>query len=235
MTASEILKKLAGLGSPGIKKTLLRHGAKEPLFGVKIEDLKRIQKMVKVDNALSLESYDTGNSDAMYLAGLIADPGRMTREDLQSWAEKATWSMISEYTVGWVAAESPYGFELALEWIDSSSEGIACSGWSTLATLACLKPDEELPLKKYRALLARVGKEIHQSRNLVRAGMNNFLIACGCGITSLTEQAMATARQIGKVNVDMGDTACKVPDALADIEKVQKAGRLGKKKNSARS
>ena len=70
MTASEILKKLARLGSPGIKKTLMRHGAKEPLFGVKIEDLKKIQKTIKSDYALSLQLYDTGNSDAMYLAGL---------------------------------------------------------------------------------------------------------------------------------------------------------------------
>src|SRR5688572_19420796 len=105
MTTPEILQKLEKLGSPSIKKTLLRHGAKEPLFGVKVADLKKIQKTIKFDYELSLELYDTGNSDAMYLAGLIADPDKMTKQDLQGWAEKATWTMISEYTVAQVAAE----------------------------------------------------------------------------------------------------------------------------------
>ncbi len=234
MTASEILKKLAKLGSPGIKKTLMRHGAKEPLFGVKIEDLKKIQKTIKTDHALALELYDTGNSDAMYLAGLIADPSRMTRENLQGWVEKASWAMISEYTVAGVAAESPYGFELAMKWIDSARDSTAASGWFILGNLARLKPDAELPLKEYRGLLARVGKEIHKSPNEVRYAMNNFMIACGGGIVSLTDEAMATAQKIGKVTVDMGDTACKVPDAGTYIENVRKMGRLGKKRGSAR-
>ncbi len=52
--------------------------------------------------------------------------------------------MLSEYTVPWLAAESQYGWELALEWIDSTEEGIASSGWSTLSNIVSLRPDEEL-------------------------------------------------------------------------------------------
>jgi 3-methyladenine DNA glycosylase AlkD len=65
------------------------HGIKEPFFGVPVSELKKFQKRIKKDYQLALDLYDTGNYDAMYLAGLIADDARMTRKDLQRWAEKA--------------------------------------------------------------------------------------------------------------------------------------------------
>jgi hypothetical protein len=48
--------------------------------------------------------FDTGNSDAMYLAGLIAFEKQITEENLRDWAEKAYWYYISEYAVAWIAA-----------------------------------------------------------------------------------------------------------------------------------
>ena len=73
-TADEVVAELKTLGSESNKKVLVRHGAREPFYGVKIEDLKKIQKRIKKDHDLALALYDTGISDAMYLAGLIADP-----------------------------------------------------------------------------------------------------------------------------------------------------------------
>src|SRR6266496_3864313 len=99
MTATEILDELQSLGSPSIKKVLLNHGAREPFFGVKVGDLKKIQKRVKKDYQLALDLYATGNSDAMYLAGLIADDAKMTKKDLQRWADGAYWYMLAGFTV----------------------------------------------------------------------------------------------------------------------------------------
>src|ERR1700749_3342427 len=119
MTVQEIMTDLKANGNEGIKKILLNHGVKEPFFGVKIEHLKPIQKKVKMDYQLAKDLYATGNADAMYLAGLIADDEKMTKADLQTWAEQAISNNIAEYTVPWVAAGSKHGFEMALEWIDS--------------------------------------------------------------------------------------------------------------------
>ena len=80
MTVEEIMAGLKSQGSEGIKKVLLKHGVKEPFFGVKVEYLKIIQKKIKKDYRLAKELYATGNADAMYLAGLIADDKQMGRE-----------------------------------------------------------------------------------------------------------------------------------------------------------
>src|SRR5437667_12751071 len=112
MTAEEIVGQLKPLGTDSYKKVLRNHGVPEPFFGVKIEDLKKLQKRIKKDYHLALELYDTGIYDAMYLAGLIADDSKMTRKDLRHWLATANCGMLSEYTVPWVAAESKHGHEL---------------------------------------------------------------------------------------------------------------------------
>lgn len=79
MTIKEIMTELQSKGSESIKKILLKHGVKEPFFGVKVEYLKPIQKKIKMDYQLAKDLYATGNADAMYLAGLIADDKKMTK------------------------------------------------------------------------------------------------------------------------------------------------------------
>ena len=234
MTANGIVAELKSLGNETTKKVLLKHGAKEPFFGVKIEDLKKIQKRIKKDHQLALELYNTGISDAMYLAGLIADDIQMARKDLQRWVEQAYWYMLSEYTVPWVAAGSKYGRELALEWIQSKKENIAVAGWATLSSLMATKEDAELDLAELKELLRRVQKTIHDQPNRVRYAMNGFVIAAGAYVRALTDVALEAADKIGKVSVDMGGTACKVPDAAAYIKKVQQRGAIGKKRKTAK-
>ena len=234
MTVEAILTELKAKGNEGVKKIFLKHGIKEPLFGVKIEHLKVIQKKIKKDYQLAKDLYATGNADAMYLAGLIADEVKMTKKDLDTWVKKAESSSISNYIVPWIAAESKFGYELAIEWIDSKTEFIAVAGWATLSNLVAIKPDAELDLKALKALLTRVEKNIHKADNEVRKPMNAFIIAVGSYVMALTDEAIAIAKKIGAVTVDVGDTACKVPDAVAYINKVKAKGTLGKKKKMAR-
>lgn len=170
MTLSDIMKELEAYGNEQTKKTLMNHGAKEPFFGVKVADLKKILKKTKKNHELSLALYETGNSDAMYLAGLMADESQITEAQLDDWVDKAYWYYLSEYAVPWVAAETPYG----------------------------------------------------------------FVIAIASYISALTEKSKTLAEEIGKVSVDVGGTACKVPLATDQIKKVEDRGSLGKKRKTAR-
>src|SRR5438552_18126870 len=117
MTAKDIVAELKKLGTQQTKKMWMKHGAQEPCLGVKVEDMKKIQKRVKMDYQLALDLYDTGIADAMYLAGLIADDAKMTENDLQKWVENATWGMVAEDTVSRVAYASVLGSEIDLRWI----------------------------------------------------------------------------------------------------------------------
>lgn len=232
MTYEEIMQKLEEFGSEQTKKVYVNHGVKEPFFGVKIGDLKKLVKYVKKDQDLALRLYDSGNHDAMYLAGLAVNPKIISRETLQDWAKKAYWYMSAEYTVAQVAAESDYALELAREWMKSSDEMIAVCGWSTYSNYVSITPDEELDIEEIRELLNQVKNTVHEERNRVRYVMNGFVISVGAYIPELTEEAKQVAEHIGKVYVDVGNTACKVPIALDYIKKIELKDRVGLKRKT---
>jgi len=234
MTTEQVMKELEKKGSESIRKIFKNHGNNGAMYGVKVADLKVIQKKVKKDHELAMGLFATGNYDAMYLAGLIADESKMSKKDIQQWAERSHSKGISEYTVAWVAAESEYGWELGTKWIDSPKENVASAGWNTLSGVIAMKPDNELDIALIKKLLQRVVKEIHSAPNRVRYTMNGFVIGVGAYIKELTKEAIEISKKIGDVYVDMEGTACKVPSAVDYIKKIEARGSIGKKKKTVK-
>ena len=234
MTAQQILSEIEPLGTEGYRRIMRNHGITGPLFGVKVEELKKYEKAIKKDYQLALDLYDTGVYDAIYLAGLIADESKMTKDDLRGWLEKAASERVAEFAVAWVAADGPHGWELAQEWIDSQDEKYAAVGWGTLSSLVAVKSDADLDVPALKNLLERVKNTIHAQPDRVRSKMNGFVIALGSCVTKLTDDALRAGEEIGKVEVNMGNTSCKVPFAPDYIRKVVSMGRIGKKRKSAR-
>ncbi len=235
-TVTSVMTGLKRKGKESTRKIYARHGmTTDNMFGVSVADLKVIAKTIKGQQALARELYATGNMDAMYLAGMVADGSKMTTKELNAWAEgAANLQMIAEYTVPWVTVENPQGRDLAMQWIKSKKEHVASSGWCTYSGLVGTKPDDALDLVEIESLLGTIVKGIKSAQNRVRYTMNGFVIAVGSCVKPLSKQAKAAAREIGVVSVDVGDTACNVPVATAYIQKIEAAGRAGQKRKTIR-
>ena len=234
--AKSLIAELKKKGKEKTREIYARHGLpKDRTFGVSTADLKTIAKSIKGQQALACELYATGNVDAMYLAGMVADGAQLTDKQLDEWAAAAAGlQMISEYSVPWVAVENASGRKMALKWMDSKEESVAASGWCTYSGLAATKADTELDLKEIERLLERVVREIGGAKNRVRHTMNGFVIAVGSYVKPLAKQAKAAAQKIGEISVDMGDTACEVPLASGRIAKMEANGSVGKKRKTMR-
>lgn len=235
-SVASVMAALKKKGSAQTRKIYARHGmATRNMFGVSMADLKLIAKTIKGQQALACGLYGTGNLDAMYLAGLVADGAQMTAKQLNQWAEDAAGlQMISEYTVPTVTIENAQARELAMRWIASKKEHVAATGWCTYAGFVAKEADDALDLSEIEQLLDKVVKEIGSAPNRVRYTMNGFVIAVGSSVRPLLNQAMASAQKIGAVSVDMGETACKVPLATASIAKIEASGRAGEKRKTIR-
>jgi 3-methyladenine DNA glycosylase AlkD len=235
-TTATVMDELKARGNEKTRVIYARHGMDaRRVLGVSVADLKGIAKTIKGQQALALELYATGIMDAMYLAGMVASGAKMTRAQLTNWVKGAVGlQMISEYTVPWVTVENAEGRALALEWMDARQEAIAASGWCTYSGLVAVTPDERLDLGEIEELLGKIVEQIGSAPNRVRYTMNNFVIAAGTYVKPLLKQAKATAKKLGDVSVDVGETACKVPVATAYIEKVEGMGRVGLKKKTIR-
>lgn len=231
-TIEQVMTALEKKGTAQTRKIYGRHGAPEDMFGVKIGDLKPIAKKIKGNQDLALQLYDTGNSDAMYLAGMVADGSQMTKQQLDRWAKHATWYLISEYTVPGVACEHPSARDLAIKWIKSKQENVAAAGWCTYSGLLATRPDEDLDLNEIRELLGKIESGIGKAKNRVRYTMNGFVISVGTYIKPLLKLAKQVAKKIGTVECDLGETSCKVPVASDYIDKIVDRGSVGKKRKT---
>ena len=61
-----------------------------------------------------------------------------------------------------------------------------------------------------------------------------FVICCGTYVAPLADHALTVARKIGTVTVDMGDTACQVPEAEAYILKSRRGLPVAPKRKNSR-
>lgn len=232
-TIDQVMTALEKAGNPLRIQTFARHGAPpERMFGVSVADMKVLAKKIKGRQELAYELYETGNGDAQYLAGMVANGGLMSKGLLDKWARQAIWQMVSEYTVPWVATESEHAHSRALRWMKAKRESVATSGWNTYSGYVAVTPDDELDLDEIEGILERIEGGIDSAMNRVRYTMNGFVIAVGSYVEPLSKRARATARRLGEVHVEMGGTSCKVPLATEVIAKVEKAGRIGKKRKT---
>jgi len=216
LSLKDVMSALEKAGTEQARKTYARHGASGPMLGVSFADLKTLMKRIDVDHELALGLWDTGNYDARNLAVKIADPLLMSPKDLDRWAAEDTARACHGY-VSQLAAEGPHGRSRAEAWLASSSETKRRFGWLLAGVLA--KSDPDIPWDWFASRLAAIEKNIHKAPNPEREAMNQAVISIGGRDEAARKAALASAKRIGKVTVDHGDTDCKTPDATQYIEK----------------
>jgi len=234
MNAELVMQELEALGKERTKKMYMSNGAHEPLFGVATGAMKPIAKKIKIDQALAEELYATGNYDAMYFAGVIADPKVMTVEDFNRWIETAYFYMLSDYVVAVTLAEAPIAQEVADAWIASGEELKMSAGWSCYCWLLGNRKDSEFSESKLAQMLEIVKNTIHDAPERTKSAMNNFLYTVAISYVPLHEQAVATAQAIGPVEMKRDNKKSTQLNAYEMIQKEVARGRIGFKRKYVR-
>ncbi|MBP2020034.1 hypothetical protein J2Z79_003488 [Symbiobacterium terraclitae] len=230
MDFETVMQELEALGKDRLKKLYLSNGAREPLFGVATGEMKPLARKIKRNQPLAEQLYATGNYDAMYFAGVIADPAAMTEADFDRWIDGAYFYMISDFVVAVTLAESPIAQQVADKWIASGEDLKMSAGWSCYCWLLGSRPDHEFSESKLSGLLDRVRETIHQAPERTKYAMSNFVYTVGVSYVPLHEKAVETAAAIGEVEVGKK----KRLQPLANIRKEIDKGRLGFKRKYVR-
>lgn len=234
MDAETVMQELEALGKERTKKMYLSSGAHEPVFGVATGAMKPIAKKIKMDQALAEQLYATGNYDAMYFAGIIADPKEMTEADFDRWMDAAYFYMLSDYVVAVTLSESDIAQQVADKWIASGEELTMSGGWSCYCWLLGNRPDSEFSEKKISAMLDAVEETIHKSPERTKSAMNTFLYTVGISYKPLSEKAVEVSKQVGKVEMKRPN---KKPVSLYAYDSIQQGlekGKLGFKRKYVR-
>jgi 3-methyladenine DNA glycosylase AlkD len=234
MNLETVMEELEALGKERMKKMYISNGAHEPLFGVATGAMKPMARKIKIDQPLAEELYATGNYDAMYFAGIIADPNGMTESDYDRWIDAAYFYMLSDYVVAVTLSESNIAQEVADKWIASGEELKMSAGWSCYCWLLGNRKDVEFSESKISNMLDLVEKTIHDSPERTKASMNNFLSTVGISYLPLHEKAVETAKAVGIVEVKRDNKKSSFLNASEGIQKQVDKDKLGFKRKYVR-
>ncbi|MEK4406267.1 DNA alkylation repair protein [Sporosarcina sp. FSL K6-6792] len=234
MNVELIMQELEALGKERMKKMYMSNGAHEPLFGVATGAMKPIVKKIKMNQPLAEELYATGNYDAMYFAGIIAEPNAMTEADYNRWIDAAYFYMLSDYVVAVTLSESDIAQEVADKWIASGEELKMSAGWSCYCWLLGNRLDVEFSETKISDMLDMVKNTIHDSPERTKSAMNNFLYTVGISYLPLHEKAIETAKAIGIVEIKRDKKKNSYLNASESIQKEVDRGKLGFKRKHVR-
>ncbi len=234
MNLQMVMQELEALGKERTKKIYESNGAHEPLFGVATGAMKPIAKKIKKNQPLADQLYATGNYDAMYFAGIIADPKVMTETDFERWIDAAYFYMLSDYVVAVTLAETDIAQDVADKWIASGEDLRMSAGWSCYCWLLGNRPDGEFSESKIANMLDQVENTIHDSPDRTKSAMNNFIYTVGLSYLPLHDKAVKTAKAVGPVEVKRGKKESSFLHASENIQKEVDKGRIGFKRKYVR-
>ena len=217
MNAQDVLAALKKLGKPQTAAIYRRYGTGDNVYGVLTSEIAKLKKKIKVDHALAMELWKSGNAEARVLALQIADSTKVTSADAKRWLEGGPLRLTGWYLSA-LLARSPVADKTMRAWMKSKDEDAREMGYAIFGSRLKDDPDS-ISDADAAQVLATIEKQIHRSPNWARYAMNSALIGIGVFKPALRAKAIAAARRIGKVEVDHGDTYCKTPDAASYIEK----------------
>ncbi|MFK7767979.1 MAG: MGMT family protein [Mariniblastus sp.] len=215
MKLKEVVSELKAAGSAQTRKTYGRHGVTRTMYGVSYAVLGKLTKKIKTDHELALGLWETGNHDAMVLATMVAEPGKLKPADANQWLKEIdSYVLLDGFCK--LISQTTFAMKRADVWMKSKNEWKSTSGWGVLAQVA---GSGLLSRERLAIYLDTIEQTIHDAPNRTRYTMNGCLIAIGMASEELKDIAIQAARRIGVVEVDHGDTSCKTPDAASYIAK----------------
>lgn len=233
MNLQEVMSELESLGKERSKNMYVSSGAKEPVFGVATGAMKPMSKIIKKDQQLAEELYATGNYDAMYFAGVIADPKTMTEADFERWIDQAYFYMISDFIVAVTLSETDIAQAVADKWIASGDELRMSAGWSCYCWLLGSRKDSEFDTEKLYDMLKKVEQTIHAAPERATYSMANFVYTVAVSYVPLHDRAVETAEAMAPVEVGQGSKR-KVLQTSENIQKAVEKNRIGFKRKHVR-
>lgn len=198
-TAAEILRKLRSLSNPKNIEGMARFGINSKnTLGVSIPNLRKMAKETGKDHALAQKLWASGIHEARILAGMVADPGKITPKEMDRWAKDFdSWDVCDQACYN-LFCYSPVAHKKTREWSRKKEEFYKRSGFALMASLAV--HDKKAKDSAFIAYFPVIKRESTDERNYVRKAVNWALRQIGKRNTNLKKAALKTAREIYKID-----------------------------------
>jgi len=191
-TALDLLHKnarpaaLTGLAHFGI--------AGDKRLGLSVPAMRSIARALGRDHELAQALWATGIPDARIVAGMVAEPTRLTSREMDIWAKGfASWD-VCDQVCGSAFLVSPLAWRKVNAWASHKHEFVRRAAFALLATLAV--HDKAAGNDAFIAALALIENTALDDRNFVKKAVNWALRNIGKRNRTLNGAAIAAAQRI---------------------------------------
>jgi 3-methyladenine DNA glycosylase AlkD len=194
---NEALAALQAAARPAQLAGMARFGLTgEGRLGLAVPTLRALGRQFGRDHDLALALWDTGIPDAQILAGLVAEPARLTVAEMDRWvADLRAWDVCDQACLN-AFVRSPLAWDAIPRWAAREPEFEKRAGFALLAVAAVhhkSRPDAD-----FLARLPLIEAAAGDPRNFVKKAVNWALRQIGKRSTALREPALTLAERLSQ-------------------------------------
>jgi 3-methyladenine DNA glycosylase AlkD len=225
-TLDEVLNKLNEKAKSDQLEGMARFGiVGDQRMGVSVPDMRRIAKDIGKNHQLALKLWDTGIPEAMIVAGMVAEPDKLTEEQMEDWVvDINSWDICDQVCMN-LFEKSPYAEQKIFEWSAREEEFVKRTAYALIACLAWHDKDaSDQAFTKYFPVIKNGSTD---DRNFVKKAVNWALRNIGKRNIELNQAAIQVAREIQAV--DSKSARWIASNAIRELESDKVQERLRKK------
>ena len=220
--ATEMVRQIKALSSPAFKTQMQKRFGINTQFavGTSVTALRQLAKtLAKPDPALADELWASGIHEARILASMLADPNKMTREQLNEWVKDLnSWDICDACALN-LFSKVKNPLALAERWMRKEEEFVRRAGFATLAVLAM--PRAKTTDKDLIKMLPFIKNQAADPRPMVFKAVNWALRNIGKKNPRLTPYAVRCANEILDLYPDNRNAVWVAKNALWELNTPQ--------------
>ncbi|MCK5055284.1 MAG: DNA alkylation repair protein [Candidatus Aminicenantes bacterium] len=213
---NEIIDKLKEKARPEQLAGMKRFGmATEQRLGVRIPDLRKMAKEIGKNHELALELWQTPIDEARILAGMIAEPQKLTGRQMENWVKDFnSWDVCDQVCMNLFDKTPLPLFEKIHDWSQRHEEYVKRAGFALIASLA--RHDKKMADEKFVALFSLIKNGAADERNFVKKAVNWALRNIGKRNPQLNRLALEVAYEMRQS--DSKSARWIAADAVRELE-----------------
>ncbi|MFG6430196.1 DNA alkylation repair protein [Roseateles sp. LYH14W] len=166
----------------------------EGRLGLAVPTLRALAREFRRDHALALALWDTGIPDAQILAGMVAEPAKLTVAQMDHWvAGMRAWDVCDQACLN-AFVKSPLAWDAIPRWAVREAEFEKRAGFALLAVAAVHQ--KQRPDADFLARLPLIAAAADDERNFVKKAVNWALRQIGKRSADLREHALTLAERL---------------------------------------
>ncbi len=210
----DIVERFRSLRTPKNLAGMARYGIRvEEAFGVPMPVVRKMARELGRDQELAVALWESGIHEARILAGLVAEPERVTKTLAEKWVKQLdSWDVCDQLCMN-LLRKTSFAHEKALAWSSRRAEFVKRAGFALMAVLAV--HDKAAADAKFNPFLEAIARQSTDERNFVKKAVNWALRQIGKRNVRLNRKALSTARQIAGLDTKAARWIAK--DAIREL------------------